>query len=111
MEDNMLIPKVGMMLWGAEWQAPMAAALKQPASTVADWARGRTPVPAGIWKELREIVRLHGLNIAEAASRSRSGRDPAAAPGWRASPRVRRRRKTAEFLRRPSSGSRNRERR
>jgi hypothetical protein len=65
MEDNMLIHKVGMMLWGAEWQAPMAAALKQPASTVADWARGRTPVPAGIWKELREIVRLHGLKIAD----------------------------------------------
>jgi hypothetical protein len=65
MEDNMLIPKVGMMLWGAEWQAPMAAALKQPTSTVADWARGRTPVPAGIWKELREIVRLHGLKIAD----------------------------------------------
>ena len=31
----------------------------------ADWARGRTPVPAGIWKELREIVRLHGLKIAD----------------------------------------------
>ena len=65
MEDHTLIPKVGLMLWGADWQAPMAAVLKQPASTVADWARGRTPVPAGIWKELREIVRLHGLKIAD----------------------------------------------
>jgi len=65
MEDKMLIPKVGLMLWGPDWQAPMAAALKQPAGTVADWARGRTPVPAGIWKELREIARLHGLKIAD----------------------------------------------
>jgi hypothetical protein len=65
MEDNMLIPKVGRMLWGAEWQAPMAAALKQPANTVADWARGHRPIPAGIWKELREVVRLHGLKIAD----------------------------------------------
>jgi len=65
MTDHALIPKVGMMLWGPDWQAPMATALKQPAGTVADWARGRTPVPAGIWKELREIVRLHGLKIAD----------------------------------------------
>jgi hypothetical protein len=65
MEDHTLIPKIGLMLWGADWQAPMAAALKQPAGAVVDWARGRRTVPAGIWKELREIVRLHGLKIAD----------------------------------------------
>jgi hypothetical protein len=65
MEDHILISKVGLMLWGTDWQAPMAAALRQPAGTVADWARGRAPVPAGIWKALREIVRLHGLKIAD----------------------------------------------
>jgi len=65
MEDHTLIPKVGLVLWGPDWQAPMAAALKHPAGAVSDWARGRTPVPAGIWKELREIVRLHGLKIAD----------------------------------------------
>jgi hypothetical protein len=65
MEDHRVIPKIGLLLWGADWQAPMAAALQQPAGTIADWARGRTPVPAGIWKELREIVRLHGLKIAD----------------------------------------------
>jgi hypothetical protein len=65
MEDHALIPKVGMMLWGADWQAPMAAALKLPTVTVSDWAQGRTPIPAGIWKELREVVRLHGLKIAD----------------------------------------------
>ena len=43
----------------------MAAALKQPVGAVADWARGHRPVPAGIWKELREVVRLHGLKIAD----------------------------------------------
>jgi hypothetical protein len=65
MTDHTLIPKVGMMLWGPDWQAPMAAALKQPVGAVADWARGHRPVPAGIWKELREVVRLHGLKIAD----------------------------------------------
>jgi len=65
MEDHTLIPKVGLMLWGADWQAPMAAVLKQPTNSVVDWARGRRPVPAGIWKELREVVRLHGLKIAD----------------------------------------------
>ncbi len=65
MENNMLIPKVGRMLWGPDWQAPMATALKQPANTVVDWASGRRPVPADIWKELREAVRLHGLKIAD----------------------------------------------
>jgi hypothetical protein len=65
MEDHRLIPKVGLLLWGADWQAPMAVALKQPTNTVVDWASGRRPVPAGIWKELREIARLHGLKIAD----------------------------------------------
>jgi hypothetical protein len=65
MEDHTLIPKVGLMLWGPDWQAPMAAALKQPVSAVSDWGRGRRPVPAAIWKELREIVRLHGLKLAD----------------------------------------------
>jgi hypothetical protein len=27
--------------------------------------RGSRPVPAGIWKELREVVRLRGLKIAD----------------------------------------------
>ena len=65
MNDHSLIAKIGVMLWGADWQAAMAAALKHPASGVADWARGRTPVPAATWKELREVVRLHGLKIAD----------------------------------------------
>ncbi len=65
MTDHTLIPKVGTMLWGADWQAPLAAALKQPMGTVADWASGRMPVPAGMWKDLREIVRLHGLKLAD----------------------------------------------
>jgi hypothetical protein len=35
MENNMFIPKVGLIVWGPAWQAPMAAALKQPTNTVA----------------------------------------------------------------------------
>jgi len=65
MEDRTLILEIGLALWGAAWEGPMADALKQQKGTVADWARGRLPVPAGVWKELREITRLHRLKLAD----------------------------------------------
>jgi hypothetical protein len=65
MDDRSLISEVGLALWGPAWEGPMADALKQPKTSVSDWARGRTPVPAGVWKELREVTRLHGLKLAD----------------------------------------------
>lgn len=65
MDDRTLIAEVGLALWGAAWQEPMAAALKQHKATVADWGQGRRPVPADVWQELREIARLHGLKLAD----------------------------------------------
>jgi hypothetical protein len=65
MTDHTLIPKVGMMLWGADWQAPMADAMMERESAITEWASGRKPIPAGFWKELREVTRLHGLKIAD----------------------------------------------
>jgi hypothetical protein len=43
----------------------MADALKHPKGIVSDWARGRTPVPASVWKELREIARLQRFKLAD----------------------------------------------
>jgi hypothetical protein len=65
MDDRTLISEIGLALWGAAWIDPMAAALKQHKSTVSDWAQGRLPVPADVWKELRELTRLHGLKLAD----------------------------------------------
>jgi hypothetical protein len=65
MDDRTLIATVGRTLWGADWQDLMADALMQPASSIADWAQGRRPIPAGIWKDLREAARLHALKIAD----------------------------------------------
>jgi hypothetical protein len=64
MEDRTLIAEIGLALWGPAWNDPMASALSHPKSTVSAWAQGRVPVPAGVWKELREMARLHGLKLA-----------------------------------------------
>ena len=65
MDDRTLITQIGLALWGTAWVDPMANALKQQKGIISDWARGRLPVPAGVWKELREIVRLHGLKLGD----------------------------------------------
>ena len=65
MTDPALIAKIGQTIWGASWQAPMAAALKQPLRTVEEWSTGRLPVPLEIWKELREAARQQYLKLAD----------------------------------------------
>ena len=63
--DPLLIVKIGQTVWGAAWQDPMAAALRQPRSTIEAWAGGRIPVPPEMWRELREATRLHYLKLAD----------------------------------------------
>jgi hypothetical protein len=65
MTDHTLITKVGTTLWGADWQAPMADAMMERETAIVEWASGRKPIPAGFWKELREVARLHALKIAD----------------------------------------------
>jgi len=65
MTDHVLLAKIGQTIWGPTWQGPMAEALKQPQRTVTDWTSGRVAVPADIWKELREVTRLHYLKLAD----------------------------------------------
>jgi hypothetical protein len=65
MTDPLLIAKIGQTIWGASWQVPMAAALKQPLRTVEDWSTGRLPVPLEMWKELREAARQQYLKLAD----------------------------------------------
>jgi hypothetical protein len=65
MTDPVLIAKIGQTIWGTSWQAPMAAALKQPPRTIEDWSTGRFPVPLEMWKELREVARQQYLKLAD----------------------------------------------
>jgi|FEC22Drversion2_1045045.scaffolds.fasta_scaffold00826_18 hypothetical protein len=65
MTDHLLIAKIGQTVWGSSWQDPMAAAIRQPRSTIDGWASGRVPVPLEMWKELREATRLHYLKLAD----------------------------------------------
>lgn len=65
MNDNVLIAELGAAVWGEAWQQRMGEALKQPRSVIADWLAGRAEVPAGIWKDLREITRLHCLKLSD----------------------------------------------
>ena len=55
--DAKLIAEVGEALWGPAWKGPMAEAVRHQKSAVADWASGRVPVPAGVWSELKKIMR------------------------------------------------------
>jgi hypothetical protein len=65
MTDQAMLAKVGQTIWGASWQAPMAAALKQPPRTIEDWSTGRVAVPLEMWKELREAARQQYLKLAD----------------------------------------------
>jgi hypothetical protein len=55
--DIMLIAEVGQALWGPAWKGPMAEAVRHQKNAVADWASGRLPVPAGVWSELKKLIR------------------------------------------------------
>jgi len=63
--DRDLIREIGLALWGPDWRARFASAVRQQPSTVSNWESGSVPVPAAAWKEIREVVRQHALNLAE----------------------------------------------
>jgi hypothetical protein len=63
--DVTLLNDVGQALWGPSWKGPMAEAVRHQKNAVADWAAGRVPVPAGVWSELKELMRRrrHELDV------------------------------------------------
>ncbi len=65
MNDHIMLATIGKTIWGPAWEEPMAEALKERRHTVADWSTGRAAVPAAIWKDLREVTRLHYLTLAD----------------------------------------------
>lgn len=77
MDDASLIVEVGHALWGATWKGPMAEAVRHRNGMVADWASGRIPVPAGVWSELRELMRQRRHEFDELTPRIQRAHDTA----------------------------------
>jgi hypothetical protein len=77
MEDAGLIAEVGRALWGPAWKGPMAEAVRHQKGAVADWAAGRSPVPAGVWSELKELMRRRRHELDTLAPRIQTAHDAA----------------------------------
>ena len=77
MDDAELIAEVGQALWGPAWKAPMAEAVRHHKNAVADWASGRLRVPAGVWSELKEVMRRRRHELDRLASRVQRPHDAA----------------------------------
>jgi len=78
-DDAKLLEEIGRMLWGPNWKGPLAEAIQHQRKAVADWAGGRQPVPAGVWSELREMMRRRRHQLDELAPRVESAHDAALA--------------------------------
>ena len=77
MDDARLLDEVGQALWGPNWKGSMAEAVRHQKSAVSDWASGRLPVPAGVWSELKEIMRRRRHDFDNLARRIQKAHDAA----------------------------------
>lgn len=75
--DRRLIDEVGQALWGPAWKAPLAQAVRHQKSAVADWASGRLPVPAGVWSELKKLIRERRHQLDRLVPRTEKAHDTA----------------------------------
>jgi hypothetical protein len=75
--DARLIDEVGQALWAPAWKAPMAQAVRHQKSAVADWASGRLPVPAGVWSELKKLIRERRHQLDRLVPRTEKAHDTA----------------------------------
>lgn len=46
------LKRAGKLLFGDQWQGPMARLLKVDARRIRDWLQGRRPIPIGIKREV-----------------------------------------------------------
>jgi hypothetical protein len=77
MDDATLLGEVGQALWGPVWKGAMAEAVRHQKSAVSDWASGRMPVPAGVWSELKEIMRRRRHELDNLVRRTQKAHDTA----------------------------------
>jgi hypothetical protein len=93
MQDAGLIAEVGRALWGPAWKGPMAESIHHQKGAVAEWATGRSPVPAGVWSELKELVRRRRHELDALPPRIQQAHDAALQQTVRQASLARRRRR------------------
>ena len=54
---------IGRALYGERWQSSLARVLGVSDRTVRRWVAGSSPVPDGVWGELRELMRARAGEI------------------------------------------------
>lgn len=59
-----LLREAGMALYGPRWQSDLARDLKVNDRTVRRWDAGTHDMPAGLWAELRALLKARGLALA-----------------------------------------------
>lgn len=65
-----LLREAGEALYGASsWRTEMARALNVSERTVRRWAAGDFQIPAGVWPELRELLKARSLVLANVRRR------------------------------------------
>lgn len=51
--------RAGQMLHGEAWRLPLSRDLDVGERSVRRWANGESPIPEGIWSELRTLLTAH----------------------------------------------------
>jgi hypothetical protein len=59
-----LLREAGEALYGPRWQSDLARDLKVSDRTVRRWDAGANDIPAGVWLELRALLKARGLALA-----------------------------------------------
>lgn len=56
MSDQDLLRAAGELLYGAEWQSPLARDLEVAVRTLQRWAGGRYQLPASVWADIAALL-------------------------------------------------------
>jgi hypothetical protein len=59
-----LLREAGEALYGPRWQSDLARDLQVSDRTVRRWDAGANEIPAGVWTELRALLKARGLALA-----------------------------------------------
>lgn len=62
-----LFRRAGAALYGEQFVAPLAVALKVDKNTVGKWAAGKSDVPVGVWADIQELADNRGAELTTVA--------------------------------------------
>lgn len=58
-----LLREAGEALYGDRWRVPLAGALDVNERTVRRWEVEQSPIPDGVWIELKSLLAAHGKRV------------------------------------------------